>query len=285
MYSLEEAEKELEENQKEESVKVIKSLPSFKENPFGKRKFREPSFFKKIFASAKLNRVHSAYNAFGGGNDEGSVLPSEKLSPADNGNDNPKAEEPSKSGAVVLSNENTEEVKDDSEAGEAASDLRKGETTNDDEGSIDEEDRDDNLEDEDMMAFDDERYPSMPKVGKPVNIDRLVNRTKAASYGIKQIVDMVNDDVALSVHRARNIPVSKEYDRVQVTKEISTSMAKVRSSDQIHSTTEQNLQEIQKVLNYRKSGLVMVNVNYSNKFVRKIDPIYVAEARTIIQLK
>jgi len=127
--------------------------------------------------------------------------------------------------------------------------------------------------------------PLMPNMGKPIEMKRLINRNRHAEEGMNALMEMVNQDVSIAIYNAQHIPVSKEIDRVTVTAEASAYMAKVRTKGGIEKRLKSNMTEIQKTLNYRKSALIMMNANYSNEVVRKLEPIYVNEARTIVKLK
>jgi len=145
------------------------------------------------------------------------------------------------------------------------------------------------MSDEDSYDADlDQKFssdPLMPNMAKPIDINRLINRNRHAEEGMNALMAMVNEDVALALYNAQHIPVSKEIDRVTVTPEASAYMAKVRTKGGIEKRLKSHTTEIQKTLNYRKSALIMMNANYSNELVRKIEPIYVNEARTIVHFK
>jgi hypothetical protein len=125
--------------------------------------------------------------------------------------------------------------------------------------------------------------PPMPNIGHPVKIEMLITRNHKAQSGLKTLMEMVAKDVAESVNEVAHIPVSKDFDRVQVSAEATERMAKVRSGRDIEKRVQQSVKDIQKSLNYRKSALIMMNFNYSSQQVRKIEPIYVNETRSIIQ--
>lgn len=128
-------------------------------------------------------------------------------------------------------------------------------------------------------------YPPMPDIGKRTNMDRLTTRNRTAEIGMNALMEMVNRDVDASLFDARHIPVGKDRDRVTVTQEISNYMNKVRQQKQIDKRVKHNVQDIQKTLNYRKSSIIIMNANYSSQLVRKIEPIYAQEARTIVVFK
>lgn len=302
MYSIEEAEKDFQEAEEARPDQVVNRLPSFKA-PLGLKNMRQPSFFQKMFTSTKLNRVHSEYIAFpeseiknvkeymqdADGEETNSGKKGKKSKTSAQGESDKDADPSGIPAEGRGKQEDDDELKEDSSSPRQAKSKQRNrgdpslaEIAEEEEGgSLDYEDG----YDQDHDVENESDYPLMPRLGKPVNIDRLVNRTKAAASGIRYLMEMMENDTAQSVKRARAIPVSKELDRVQVTPSISAEAAKVRSTAQIKESVKGNMNEIQRNLNYRKSALIMMNVNYSNQRVRKIDPIYVQEARSIITYK
>lgn len=250
MYTFQEAEKEFAENEKESvSVRVITRLQSMK-IPALNRKQRAPSFFTKIFSSTKMDQVQpEMFNPFRDDEEEDDRV------------------EPTAKRKVVP------RIKE-----EDASDPARDETE-------EEKDDGDGDPDDDLDEVIEEIEPPMPNIGRPINMTRLFNRTKNATAGTDFIMEQVRDDIDDSIRRARNIPVSAELDRVQVTKEISQRMAEIRTNKGITEHVQQNIRDIQSALNYRKSGLIMMNFNYAQKIVRLVEPIYVDEARSIITFK
>jgi hypothetical protein len=123
--------------------------------------------------------------------------------------------------------------------------------------------------------------PPLPKFGAPINMDKLVSRNQSAELGLKKLMEMVIYDVDHSLKETKVLPVAHGYDRVTVTEEHSKRIGKVKNTKEIERTVNSNISSIQKALNYRKSALIMMNSNYSNKLVRLIEPIYVSEARTL----
>jgi hypothetical protein len=134
------------------------------------------------------------------------------------------------------------------------------------------------------MHFYDDEYidPPMPNIGKPINVDFLEKRVIKAEYALHDLMHVIMADVNLSVKGASSIPVDKALDRISVSDEQYKRIGKVRSVKDIDGAIQSNIQEIQKSLNYRKSALIIMNSNYSHKLIRKIEPIYVNEARTIM---
>ena len=125
--------------------------------------------------------------------------------------------------------------------------------------------------------------PPMPNIGQPVDMDRLITRNKKAEFGLEKLMEMVTRDADASMKETVGLPVADGFDRISVTEEQSARISKVRTTKGIDNTVQRNLQQIQKALNYRKSAIIMMNSNYSHQLVRLIEPIYVQEARTIVQ--
>lgn len=129
---------------------------------------------------------------------------------------------------------------------------------------------------------DDEPLPPMPNLGKPVNMDLLNNRNHSAIRSMDILMDMVDTDVGRTLSIVKGIPVGADYDRTTVTPEISKAIAQVRSSFGIDKRLKEHVVSTQQALNYRRSSLIMMNSNYHHQLVRKLEPIYVNEARTIV---
>lgn len=125
--------------------------------------------------------------------------------------------------------------------------------------------------------------PPMPEMGKHLDIELLINRNQRAHYGLYKLMEMVTIEVEASIKESLNIPVDESLDRVTVTEEHSSRIASIRTNKDIQKHVSLNIQHIQKALNFRKSGLIMMNSNYSQQLVRKIEPIYANEARTVTQ--
>lgn len=99
--------------------------------------------------------------------------------------------------------------------------------------------------------------------------------------GTNYLLDLVRTEVEAAIYRARDIPVSKDLDRVRVTPEISSFMQQVRSDREIRQRVKKHCLDIEKALNYRKSALIMMNHNYDDKLVRRVEPVRISEARTV----
>ncbi|RYH12751.1 hypothetical protein EON65_37395 [archaeon] len=158
---------------------------------------------------------------------------------------------------------------------------KKKKSEEDEEGGVE----DDEEEEEKDEQATDELLPPMPKIGKPVNIDLLSNRSKNALRSMDILMGMVDEDVGAAVSSVHHIPVGDDFDRAAVTADISKYIAQVKSSAGIQGRLRDNVISSQKALNYRRSGLIMMNSNYNHQLVRKLEPIYVNEARTITKHK
>ena len=148
--------------------------------------------------------------------------------------------------------------------------------------SLEQKDPDENGDDHNEV---DHEYidPPMPNIGAPVNIDLLISRNAKAEFGMEKLMEMITRDTTEAFAAAKAIPVSEHHDRVSVTQEISDRMAKVRTAKEINKRVQDNMNQIQKALNIRKSAVVIMNSNYSKRLVRTIEPIYVGEARTVVR--
>jgi hypothetical protein len=261
MYSFEEAEAEhdafvAEGNGENNSRRVIHEIDDTARPKATKKLTRSPSFFRKMFSSRKLNRVL---------NDDQSLLKEEDETASGD-----------KKKTVSASNGGNNDADDDGtlETNEEDDELRGGERDVPGDPLLQRD-----LSDTVITG------PPLPFLGKPVKVDRLVTRNKTAELGMEALMGMVMRDANTSLFDANRIPVSKESDRVTVTAEISNYMGKVKSKKGIEKKVKDNMTTIQKSLNYRKSAIIIMNSNYSQELVRKIEPIYTKEARTIITFK
>lgn len=237
-------EKEKARTANENRVSIMKKMPSFQLSKH-RSLSRQPSFFKKMFSMRNMDKV------FVDGDDDSQ---NSQL-------DEEQADENAQTAAINEEN-NSDEEEDDLERRE---DTPKKVVT-------------EVVEMDSKYAYFD---PPMPKIGHPVDMDRLINRNKKAEYGLGKLMEMVLRDVDESLKDTKDIPVSKDFDRIFVTEEQSKHIAKVRTTKDIEKRVKTNVQHIQKALNYRKSALIMMNSNYSQQLVRLIEPIYAQEARTI----
>ena len=225
-------------------VSIMKKMPSFQLSKH-RSLSRQPSFFKKMFSMRNMDKV------FVDGDDD---------------------------------SQNSQEGDD---ADENAANT--GTINEDGDGEVDGEDLEGHEDTPKRVVAEvvemDSKYayidPPLPKMGNPVDMDLLINRNKKAEYGLHKLMEMVIRDVDESLKDTKNIPVSKDFDRIIVSEEQSKHIAKVRTTKDIEKRVKTNVQHIQKALNYRKSALIMMNSNYSHHLVRLIEPIYAQEARTI----
>jgi hypothetical protein len=127
--------------------------------------------------------------------------------------------------------------------------------------------------------------PPMPNLGIAGDVDRMQKRNSKAEIGLNTLLSLVKREVQESLVVSKAIPVSKESDRVVVNDEISEYLELITTKKQVNESIKRNNMEIQKALNFRKSALILMNSNYSKVLVRKIEPIYINEARTLIKHK
>jgi hypothetical protein len=284
MYSIEEAAEELEAAQVGSSVKgVISKLPSFRPSVQHRKTIRQPSFFQRAFSSSKLNKTLPAdVDFFAESSKQGGAElaeGSQEKEGSDDGNFDP-ATAPMEGETVKITDPVNKPPTPATNTLPAVNEEKKVE---EDDESIAQ-----TVDSVDQRPPTPEEYyydPPMPKIGRPVQVDRLINRNKTAASGMAYLMDMIRADVEVSIQKGKTVPVSKELDRVQVTQPIGDYMARVRTNQEITARVQNNFSDIQKSLNYRKSGIIMMNFNYQEKPVRRIEPIYVTEARTIIKYK
>lgn len=125
--------------------------------------------------------------------------------------------------------------------------------------------------------------PPMPFIGKPIGYQEIQNRTRSVKFAMKQMMKVVSKHTNDSANAARTIPVGRQTERVQVTEEI-IAMIKERTSKKDDMLfVRDNLTEVQGELAIRRAALKMLNHNYSDVVVRKIDPIQTGEARTLLK--
>lgn len=129
------------------------------------------------------------------------------------------------------------------------------------------------------------RFPRMPRVGEPVENARLVSRHRSARGSAEALLAAVRNDVDAAVDRAQHIPVHEDLGRLAVSKEVSQAMAIVRSRRAVEQRVQNNIASIQQALAFRKAALETMNENYSKVEVRRVDPIYAKESRTIVHHK
>eukprot|EP01039_Chlorochromonas_danica_P006434 gene6434-7096_t len=227
------------------STKIIAQLPSFR---LAREvlSFKDTSYFSRLFSSRKLNRVAVDYDE-----DEEEEDDEEEWDDEED-----RSEETGES--------------DDSQ-GDGARPRRRRRAAGHGE------------EDDDVHVV--EPLPPMPKLGKPVNMDLLLNRSATAIKSMDLLMSMVQTEVQEAISVAKHIPVHNDFDRAAVTSEISESIAKVRTFKGIQDRLNDHVISAQKVLNFRRSALVMMNANYQQRLVREPEPIYVNEARTILKHK
>lgn len=273
-----------------DGTKVISRLPSFRASAFKRVNTRQPSFFQKMFSMRQLDQELN-------GDDEEDGEGADKIGEGKEGEEN--KDQADGEGVVVKAEEKQQDESKqahlDQDPNSTASNNANTASKNNTNNEFEEDEDEDEMEgDGGSKSFKKKNYaidaqgqrifyPPVMKVGQPLHVERLVNRNKHAGIGMEALMDMVDRDVREAIHHAKTVPVHPEIDRVQVTAEVSQYMAKVQSRRGVEKRFTNNMSEIQKALTYRKSSIIMMNSNYSNKLVRKIEPIYVQEARSIIK--
>jgi len=122
--------------------------------------------------------------------------------------------------------------------------------------------------------------PPMPDIGMKVDFDKLLNRKYNVKTAMKMMFQVVNKDTLDSSEKAVAIPVSNMIERIKVTEPIVDliNMRKTKKEDRQY--VKDNLLESQVYLSLRRSTLNMMNHNYNDKIVQKLDSIHTKEART-----
>lgn len=260
--------------------KTISRLPSFRPSAFKRVQTRQPSFFQKMFSTRQLDQALNEDDnedkpegaeggdpdAEGGKNEDGLKAGEGGGGKGDHSDRLAEGAETKTPEALTVDKKKKEEeaLEDDDDEDEEGGSKKKKNFALDSQG---------------QKIY----FPPIGKVGLPINVERLVNRNKNAGMAMEALMDMVERDVRQSIQHAKTVPVHPEIDRVQVTPEVSAYMAQVRSRRGVEKRFTNNMAEIQKSLTYRKSSVIMMNSNYSNKLVRKVEPIYVQEARSIVK--
>lgn len=127
--------------------------------------------------------------------------------------------------------------------------------------------------------------PPMPTIGKPIKFNQLESRNRLVSSAVENLMVLVTRDVSEAIARAGDLPVEKVIERVVVTEPIIERMGQRKNKYSQNMFVKGNVNEIQKVLTYRKTVIEMMNANYSKKLIRDIEPIAISEARRLTILK
>lgn len=125
--------------------------------------------------------------------------------------------------------------------------------------------------------------PPAPELGKPIDFVAIDQRTRSVKAALKTMMKVVVKHSSESIKAAQTIPVSRATERVQVTEEIIAIIKSRQGKKDDLLYVRDNLTEIQSDLALRRASLKMMNHNYANVLVRKIDPIQTNEARTVLK--
>lgn len=244
---------------KDDQISILKKMPSFTISKT-RALTKSPSFFKKMFSMRNMDKVFADDDD----SQDGSQLSQEE---GDGTQPPPSAVHETKDHGDGEEDQDD----DDSDDGDAAHGKKKKKKK----GAS-----------EEVVELD-SKYPyvdpPLPKIGQPVDMDRLITRNKKAEYGLQALMELVRRDVDEALQNVKEIPVASTFDRIAVTEEQSAYISRVRTTKDLEKTVQRNVNHIQKALNYRKSALIVMNSNYSHHLVRMIEPIYVNEARTILK--
>ena len=122
--------------------------------------------------------------------------------------------------------------------------------------------------------------PPMPDVGMKVDFDKLLHRKLNVKQSMRAMFNVVHKDCTMSVDAAKVIPVSDLVERIKVTEPIVDLIKTRLSKKEDRQFVKDNLLESQRYISLRKSTLNMMNHNYNDIIVKKLDPVKVQEART-----
>jgi hypothetical protein len=127
--------------------------------------------------------------------------------------------------------------------------------------------------------------PPMPYMGPPLKYRVIVDRVQKAKPVTKKILDLCRTQVVDSVMEGATVPVDDATERVKVTKDVSNRIGLKRTMFALKSSLESTFTEITRILNWRRIAVDLMNHNTSNAIVRKIEPINVAESRTVLSTR
>ena len=122
--------------------------------------------------------------------------------------------------------------------------------------------------------------PPMPDIGMKVDFDKLLTRKYNVKQAMRTMFETVHNDTKRSISNAQVIPVTDMIERVKVTEPIVDLINTRKTKKEDRQFVKDNLLETQKYISLRKSTLNMMNHNYNDVIVKKLDTVLVAEART-----
>lgn len=126
--------------------------------------------------------------------------------------------------------------------------------------------------------------PPMPDVGMKVDYDKLLQRKLNVKKATKMMFQVINNDTQEAVEYAKKIPTSENLERVKVTDDVVALINERQTAKDDRQFVKDNLLLSQKYLSLRKSALNMMNHNYMDVIVRKLDTVLVQETRTILNV-
>lgn len=122
--------------------------------------------------------------------------------------------------------------------------------------------------------------PPMPKMGKPVDVHKLIERNRDGQFLCENLMKTVVKYSKASIDEAKIVPIEESAQRIAVTKVISNQMSKKRSLKQNRDNRTANIHCIQQALVIRKDMIALMNTNYSGVKVGAIVAIDIGESRT-----
>jgi len=124
--------------------------------------------------------------------------------------------------------------------------------------------------------------PPLPVMGKPVNYDILRERNITTRVKFRKMMTILRKDAIAAEIEAKDIPVGDYKERVQITQPIMNKMAERKSKKDDIKFVEKSEYTIERALGFRKMFIELMNNNYSDITVRKVEPTKLTETRTIV---
>jgi glutamate mutase epsilon subunit len=119
-------------------------------------------------------------------------------------------------------------------------------------------------------------------LGKPLNYEQVSQRTQAAKLTTSRILASAFNYSNDSVMVGRTIVVSNDKERVTVSEDVTNVMKQKCTRNALKISKENNLQEIKRVLNWKKMIVELMNFNFDKAFVRDSGQVDLDHARTTV---
>jgi len=118
-----------------------------------------------------------------------------------------------------------------------------------------------------------------------MNNEHLVDRNERASRLVETFITQSCRDASNSEEKARNVPVARQGDRVQVSAEISGLIGASRCSRDVVVSISNNLSQIERALQIRQKMLSLMNDNGDGVLVAQVSQVDINNARSISTTK